>query len=255
MALLADHGRMIFSETNYDAPAGLKITSCQDLALYPELGRPGRGVLVVTVIGSVKFIDGVATTGGAALTWTPAEKASFLTDVPVAVADVWNDKHRITTTSTVPSFNDVGMMFDLQLAESMSVLSHSHWNVIVTKSDKWTVSCVDRNWSTWITNGETHLDSLDLRAENKGGPGTQRDCVHEFGHMLGYRDEYPVAKSNLDWLGQPESAMHFCEEVKPRHYAFYADWLTKQFRVAASLAKEPIEWKVNGLIDLTLAHT
>lgn len=254
MALIPDRGRMIFSETNVDAPAGLKTVSCQDVALYPELGHRGRGVLVVTVIGSVKFVDGVATAGGAALTWTPGEKAKFLTDVPDAVADVWSEKHRITTTSKLTDFSDVGVMFELKLTEAMSVLSHSHWNVFVTKVDKWRSSCVDKRWSTWISNGETHLDSLDLRPEDKGGSSTQRGCVHEFGHMLGYRDEYPAAQANPDWVAETESLMHSCEVVKPRHYAFYADWLTKQFRIKASLAKQPIEWNVNGVVDLVYAH-
>jgi hypothetical protein len=253
MALLPNKGKRIFQELNVDAPGGLKVSSCYDLALYPELGSASRGVLVVTVIGSVKFIDGKASTGGGALSWTGTEKSDFLSGVSAAVADVWSEKHRLTTTSTVPAITDVGVLFDLQLSEGLGITSHSHWNIEIKKVDKWTSSCVDPLFSTWISNGKTQLDSLDLRPEQKGGPSTQRGAVHEFGHMLGYRDEYPAAKANGSWTADSVSVMHSCEDAKPRHYAFFADWLTDQFKVAAALSKQAIEWKVDGATTLLTA--
>jgi len=54
-------------------------------------------------------------------------------------------------------------------------------------------------------NGSTTLDSLDFRAENKGGPNTKRGAVHEFGHMPRHRDEYPEAKTNLSWTADKDA--------------------------------------------------
>lgn len=86
--------KTIFSERNVDSPAGLKTSSCYDLALYPELGSSSRGVLIVTLIASVKFADGVASSGGAKLTWTDSDKKTFITGVQDAVRDTWSEKHR-----------------------------------------------------------------------------------------------------------------------------------------------------------------
>jgi hypothetical protein len=255
MALLPDKGRLVFSETNVDAPGGLKVSSCYDLALYPEMGSSGRGVLVVTVIGSIKFAEGKSSAGGTKLSWTAQERSDFISGVQAAIANAWSDQHRIKTPSTVPNFNDVGVLFDLRLGESLGLLAHSHWDVTATKVDTWTQSCVDPLFSTWVSNGEAHLDSLDLRPENKVAAGTQRGAVHEFGHMLGYRDEYPAARDNTSWVSDSTSIMHSCEAVQARHYAFFADWLTKQYKVVAGLAKTPIDWKVDGTIALVNAQT
>lgn len=255
MALLPDRGRLVFSEQNVDAPAGLKTSSCYDLTLYPELGSSSRGVLIVTVIASVKFADGVASSGGAKLTWTDSDKKTFISGVQDAVRDAWGEKHRLKTPSSVPSFNDVGVIFDLQMIEGLSSVAHSHWDMTVTKVDKWTQSCVSPLFNTWISNGEAHLDSLDLRPEDKLGPGTQRGAVHEFGHMLGYRDEYPAAAANTSWLTDKGSIMHSSEEIKARHYAFFAEWMNAQYKVAGHLAGEPTYWAVDGTTNLAAALT
>jgi hypothetical protein len=255
MPLLPNKGRLIYSERNVDAPAGLKCSSCYDLALYPEMGSSSRGVLVVTVIGAIKFVEGKSWSDGSKLSCTAQERADFITGVQAAVDDAWGEKHRIKTMSTVPVFTDVGVLFDLQLSESLGVLDHTHWNVTVTKVDKWTSSCVSPFFSTWMSNGEAQLDSLDLRPEPKGGPGTQRGAVHEFGHMLGYRDEYQAARDNTNWLSDGASIMHSSEQVQARHYAFFADWLTTQYKVVASLTKSPIDWTVDGTTNLVNALT
>jgi len=191
MALFPDYGRKIFSEENVDVPAGLKTVSAYDLALYPELGNHRRGVLVVTVIGSFTFKDGKKD-DGTPLTWTGAQKTAYLNDFKRAAVQTWTDKHRITTASLVATIKDVGVMFDVRVAESMSVFRHSHWNIAVTRTDKYRTSGVYGDGGGLCTNGDAFLDSQDVTATNVGGPALQRACVHEFGHMPGYRDEYPT---------------------------------------------------------------
>jgi hypothetical protein len=251
MALNANKAMPIYQERNVNIPQGTKADAAYDLVLYPELGSQTRGVLVVTVIVSFKFKDGesqVPATKGAKLTWTAQGKTDFMNGFRTACQDVWSEQHRLTTTNSIPMIKDVGVLFEVRTAEEMSVLSHSHWNATVTAVDpNWVVSWV-RGCGGWISNGESQLDSEDLTPANKGGPSKQRDAVHEFGHMLGLRDEYPAAQDNLNWLGDPGSIMHFSENVRPRHYVFLADWIGRQWNNTTSLVK-PIDWKVNGSVD------
>jgi hypothetical protein len=257
MPLLPNRGKRLLHETNVDAPAGLKVSSAYDLDLYEELGNASRGVLVVTYIAAISFDDGKATAGGAKLTWSGQDKTDFISGFKSQVKSVWEDKHRIKTTSSVPAVQDVGVIFDLQVTEGLSRLSHSHWNISVIKVDSFRTSCVKTAFSTFISNGDADLDSLDTSATPKGASVPQHGVVHEFGHMLGYRDEYVGSdgkpQDNGNWTGDLESVMNVGETARPRHYTFLADWLTSQYKVAASLAKEPIDWKVNGSVDLVHA--
>jgi hypothetical protein len=147
---------------------------------------------------------------------------------------------------------DVGVMFDIRTEEDMSVTSHSHWNMNVTKVDKFTTSSVcGCGGPLW--NGHSTLDSLDFRGENKGGPNTQRGAVHEFGHMLGHRDEYPEAKTNLAWTADKDAVMNAGEQIRKRHYAMFAAWLTAKYRDLAIKHRKPIVWKVEGDTDISNA--
>lgn len=254
MALIPDKGKLCFSELNVDIPAGVKPKSAYDLALFHELGRTPRGVLVVTMIVSFKFKNGTSTkTPGAVLTWTPDGKTKFMDGFKAACSGLWGEKHRLTTTATVPAVNDVGVIFDIQTAEDMSTFSHSHWNATVVAVDNYPVSTTLGACVGIVTNGDVDLDSADLTPAPKGGPDPQRDAVHEFGHMLGYDDEYAAANANKNWLSDLKSIMNLSETIQPRHYVFFADWLTKQYGVAAALSKTSIVWKVNGTVDLTNA--
>jgi hypothetical protein len=256
MALLPNVGKLLYSEKNVNIPQGTKADAAYDLALYPELGNESRGVLVVTVIGSFKFVDGTTSnpaTPGVKLTWTALEKSIFMDGFKNICAAAWGEQHRITTTSRFPAIKDIGVIFDIKCAEGMSTFDHSHWNMTTTKIDaNWVVSSV-RACGGWVSNGEIRLDSVDLTPVSKGGPQTQRDAVHEFGHMLGLRDEYPAANDNLNWLTDPISVMHFSEKVQPRHYVFFADWIGRQWQSTTSMIR-PDEWKVNGTINLMNAQ-
>src|SRR5262249_5343221 len=177
--LLPDRGQLISSERNVDIPAGLEPGAAYDLALFEELGNPRRGVLVATVIMNFKFEDGVSAlprSKGQPLVWDALEKLNFMAGFKAAVESKWGEKHRITTIATTVPVTDVGVKFDIQPHERMSIFSHSHWNLTTTKFDPpppgsgpAAISSVDRGGGGLFTNGEATLDSDDLRGIDKGG--------------------------------------------------------------------------------------
>ena len=244
MTLIPNMSKRLFQERNVDTPDGSKLTSAYDAALYEEMSKPGRGVLVITVICSVDFKNG----SGAAATWTAADKTDFMTKLRDTCATAWSEQHRITTTSTVPSVKDVGVTLDVQVKESMFVLSHSHWNVNAAKVTAAQTS--DTTGGGVIANGVVNLDTLDFTPENKGASMKMTPVVHEFGHMLGHRDEYTAAADNMNWTADTDAIMNLGARIRERHYAMFAAWLTKQYKSAASTTGKAIDWKVNGSTDL-----
>lgn len=207
--------------------------------VHPESGSTNRSVMVIAMILQFQFNDGP---GGS---WTAGEKTDFANNFCWAVKGVWDEKHRITTTSTVPNaaLRDIGVVFDLRYYIDGYHLNDD-FEIGVTKqpaSATWVVS------SCGYRSGETTLDSNDLRPETKGATMTQRDAVHEFGHMLGLRDEYPAAKSNMSHTTDVDSIMNVGEVVRDRHYAPFAAWLTSKASTLASLSGSAIEYKVNGV--------
>lgn len=215
------------------------------IKVYPELGNSNRSVMVVSMILQFQYSDGP---GGA---WTPAEKTKFANEFCWAVKEVWDEKHRLTTTSTVPTkaLQDVGVVFDLRYyIDGFHVTDDFEIGITKQPSDAaWMVS------SCGYSSSETTLDSNDLRPETKGASMKQRDAVHEFGHMLGLRDEYAAAKSNLNHLGDLDSIMNVGETVRDRHYAPFAAWLNEKASILARLRGTTIEYKVNGIKDMSNA--
>lgn len=208
------------------------------ILLCPELGNPNRGVLVVKMILQFQFNDGP---GGS---WTPGEKTAFAVDFIRLVRSLWGEKFRITTTSTVPlrAARDVGVVFDLRYYIDgwhtnddfeLSVEKHSPTAPMATSSCGYSL-------------GNTYLDSNDLRGESKGATMQQRAAPHEFGHMLGLRDEYTAANDNPHHVGDLNSMMNVGETVRERHYAPFAQWLTDKYAVASRLSGSTIEYKVEG---------
>jgi len=219
--------------------------------LYAELGKPGRAVLVVRVIAAMTYNDG-KDASGAALSWTAKEKTHFAADVTKAINDVWAEKHRITTTSNGVAFPDVGVIFDLKFIEDLSMFSHSHRNITVTKTVGFHRSTTHDWWFELGRNNSADWGSQDAQPYQKqASVHLQRTCVHEFGHILGYRDEYPIKTGNPNWLKDVDSVMHSAEQVRDRHYTLFADWLTRQHAIVNS--KPPIEFKVNGVTTLLTA--
>jgi hypothetical protein len=109
MALLYGTSRPILQGQNIRPPRGSWFNGQSYwLKLYPELGRSDRSVLVVTMVLQFQFDDG---DGGS---WSQAEKNNFAHGFVNAIAAVWSEKFRITTTSTVPvqHARDVGVVFE-----------------------------------------------------------------------------------------------------------------------------------------------
>jgi hypothetical protein len=227
------------SGTNVRTPLSLLGGEAYRLMLCPELGSSTTSVLLVRMTVQFQFEDGDD------LAWTAGEKSTFATGFISAVGSVWNNKYRITTTSTVPAapFRDVGVQFEFKTyMDGWHADDDFELGVKKIPAGNFQASCVNYSF------GNAQLDSEDLVAVAKGA-SMQRGAVHEFGHMLGLRDEYPSADDNKNWIGDTGSVMHSGETVRPRHYVPFASWLTSQFEVAARLSRSSIQYKVDGMWD------
>lgn len=243
MALVYDPSITFKSGQNIRPPLGSWFNGQSYwIKVHPEMGNPNRSVMVVKMILQFQFSNGP---GG---NWSAAEKTDFANKFCWAVKAVWDEKHRLTTTSTTPAkaLRDVGVIFDLRYYIDGWHLDDD-FEIGVSKQPAdaaWIVS------SCGYSSGDTTLDSNDLRPETKGATMKQRDAVHEFGHMLGLRDEYAAAKSNLNHLGDLDSIMNVGEIVRDRHYAPFAAWMTEKSSTVAHLTNSTIEYKVNGVKDM-----
>jgi hypothetical protein len=256
MALKPNKGKMIYAEKNVDIPGLDRPGSAYDLGLYRELGSDDRAVLLVTTICRLKFVDG----SGPNMAWTGAEKSDFTSRLQATLIDAWSEKHVLrTVTPTALPYDVIGVVFDIQLSESLGRTTHSHWTVEITKiaPGGTQTSSTSDPWFDGILNGSVELDSEDLTPTNKGGPEMQRGAVHEFGHMMGYRDEYlkdGKAEGISGWTDDKVSVMNLGERVQPRHYIWLADWCNKRFSTLGALSKKPIEWKVDGGVNMATAR-
>lgn len=246
MALSYNPARPILQGQNIRPPLGSFFNGQSYwLKLFPELGRSDRGVLVVKMVLQFQFEDG---DGGS---WTSGEKNNFAHAFVDGVVAVWSEKFRITTPSSVPvrEARNVGVVFEFPYyIEGWH--SDDDFELSVTKvpsNSAWQVS------TCGYSSGNTTLDSNDLRPETKGASMTQRDAVHEFGHMLGLRDEYAAANDNPHHTGDVDSIMNLGELPRRRHYAPFAAWLTDKFATAAHLSGSSIVYKVEGQTDMSNA--
>jgi hypothetical protein len=259
MALIPDKGKLLAKDINVDPDGGSNIFDAYDARLYRELGSASRGVLVVTVICIFNFKDGesaLPATKGTTLTWTDAEKTAWMADYKKACEAAWSEQHRIklTTPHGFDGMEDVGVLVEVDARTGISTLTnHYHWELKVTKVDQWAES----DTRDTILRHTVDLNSLDLAPDaftHNGTRYTQRGAVHEFGHMLGHRDEYPEAKSNKNWQTDYASVMNNGETIRERHYALFTAWVKGQFSLVALLAREPNVWKVNGTLDMASAR-
>lgn len=72
--------------------------------------------------------------------------------------------------------------------------------------------------------GGAHLDSLDLRAEDKGGPEKQVGALHEFGHLTGRPDQYQPGGCAPGY--PPEGVMCMGSTVTDKDYQPFANALS-----------------------------
>jgi len=214
------------------------------LRLFPELGRSDRSVLEVKMVLQFQFED---TEGN---TWTSGEKRNFAQGFINSVSSVWSEKFRITTTSSVPvsPARDVGVVFEFPY-----YIDGWHTNDDFELSVRKIASGGFEVSSCGYSLGNTYLDSEDANGVSKGASMNQRGTVHEFGHMLGLRDEYRAASANLSHVSDVDSVMNVGEVVRERHYAPFAGWLRDKFRTAAHLTRSTIDYRVNGTTNMTNA--
>jgi len=140
----------------------------------------------------------------------------------------------------------VGVRFDLQTSiEGFD--ADDHWEITVTKVDDREISSI-----TCFT-GNGSLDSLDNVALKKGAPSAQVPSAHEFGDMLGIRDEYVNNDGKVQdtpaHTGDLDSMMNRGNIVRARHYANFAHWINEQFATASRLGGVNVEFKVNGTLS------
>ncbi len=259
MGLIANKGKPIFPpETNVNLRqnSSFPTDAAYDLALYEEVGHPDRAVLVVTIILVFDFKDTTS------LSWTATEKTDFMTDFTTACTKTWGEIFQLTTVNPTPPAKVAGVVFDIQTRDGGS--GHSHWNVLCRKVASLRQSKTYPGGGGTFSNGEAEWDSLDLTpATKKGATTTQRAALHEFGHMLGYRDEYPLDPTAIP-LDDPnvfttahstdrDSIMFWGETLYPRHYVFFADWISSQWIKKDSKNCKGHDWKVSGTIDTTTA--
>ncbi|HEX2891413.1 hypothetical protein [Vineibacter terrae] len=266
MGLVPDRSRKILSARNANFPWALRRFAVCDLDLYPELGQPGRGVLVVTHIANITAWRDGKNADGSTAAWSGDDKTVFKDMWCRIVSDMWSEQHRITTgtANAMSGIVDIGVIFDLKISEAMAAADHSHVNLEVTKVEFGQPKGAASNTGNVVNIG---VKGCSLRGIVGGGPvwndsarlryidifpgndlgGTA--VAHEFGHMLGYRDEYPSApwQRNDAWTGDTESIMYAGRIVRERHYTLFAAWLDAQYRRRGPL------WKVNGRTDITNA--
>jgi hypothetical protein len=239
--LLPNRAQTVKRGTNVTTPLGILLWGdAYRLSLCPELGSSTRAVLLISMTLQYQFEDGDA------LSWSGTEKANWVRDSTGAIKSVWNNKFRIKTPSGVPasSYRDVGVQFDFK-----TYIDGYHIDDDYELGVKKIKPGTFRGSSCHYKLGNATLDSEDIVGTNKGGSMKQRGVVHEFGHMLGLRDEYADAHDNTHWTGDADSIMHSGELVRERHYVPFATWITEQFATAAHLARSPIDYKVSGTWD------
>lgn len=248
----------IFWEKDVTVSSGLGTSNAYDLFLCPDRAAAGRGVLKVKIVLQFQFKSGI-TPSGQPLGWRPDEKEMFVAEFGRQCREVWDNRWRITTDSPVPHFRDIRVQFEIE-SHIDGFRTSDHWELVTTKSLGMQASGVDGY------SGKCLLDSNDFRVktfEHDCDPDArycvlsthQRGAVHEFGHMLGLKDEYPTARHVAShWSNDVASVMNCGEEVRERHYAPFADWLTEKYAFAAKKSGMPIEYKVNGECDCSNAY-
>ena len=242
MALI-DWGRKIANEGNAGVPAGLNVGKCYDLHLFGELGNPQGVVLWVVVVCHFKFKEKGEKNWADAVAWTAGQQDSFKNDFKALCESTWSDQFKIRTSNA--SGNSPTTASVVITVRTDGTYWGSHYSIdVYNVSQSKERSFVDGN------NG-SEFESVGL-IERISSHGTKerRALVHEFGHFLGLRDEYLAGgkKFTPTYQSDDDSIMHSWKLVRPRHYVFFADWLTKCNKLTGT-------WAVDGNPPRTLQNT
>lgn len=194
-----------------DVTAGeLKANDAYDLYLISR-GKPIREYVLVCFMNLQFFFSDK---GGV---WTEFEKQLFISRWKQTVLSVWNRKRLKVLSGGVPIILE--FKFQTKIA---GWWSYDHWEIKAVKTKNFATSYVNS------FSGNSRLDDGDFKLEQKAHIGNQkfyqRGIVHEFGHMLGLKDEYKGGH----WVGDLGSIMNSGEQVMGRHLKFLASWVDKK---------------------------
>lgn len=192
-----------------------------DLALFEDRANKQALVLLVTIIMDFDFRDGDFGNG----TWIDTDKRTFVDNLKAACEEAWSNQHLITPMYCADDlvWSEARVVILIKTAEGALSYFKSHWTVTVRKVEEPVQNYIkDKNDVRFESTG------LDPSVPD-GGIKKRRSIVHEFGHMLGYADEYPRSGRGINfYISESDSIMHLGDVVKDRHYVFFADWISNK---------------------------
>lgn len=160
-----------------------------DVSLNPSNGR-------LEVLSKIKFdfIDGTAAQfvghAGESHVWTAAEKKKWQASFIALIEGRWGGKYHFVH----PDMPTVTVYVDVEI-EHADAGWHYEANITKIPKGDMKVSSVENFVNPAHTVPErlkANLDSEDLSWADKGVRDKQKGGVHEYGHMIGLDDEYPV---------------------------------------------------------------
>lgn len=208
----------VVSETNVASGLPASSPSAYDLHLIEE--SDGNYTLQVSMKLQFHFENKYCRMDDVygSFTWPLESKNLFMEKWKAQVMSKW-DGH---TLRRLPSGKTIKLQ--LQLDAGLAHSEHDHWDIYVRKMEE--IQCTSY---VQPKKESVYLDSGDLfkRKRIKNGRNYfQRAGVHEFGHMLGFRDEYRQGK----FISDRPSIMNNGEVLKPRHLKSFDAWLDKQLK-------------------------
>lgn len=148
--------------------------------------------------------------------WDEIEENIFIMEWEQNIHEIWGNK----ILKTYPDGGKLSLHFEFTIQKGGWMFDH--WEITVLKIGKG-----DFNMSYVLP----ILNNVKLDSEDLTTRGTQRAAVHEFGHMIGLRDEYNSAEHIHDYF----SIMHNGEKVRDRHVFHFIDWADKHIIASEEL--------------------
>ena len=155
--------------------------------------------------------------------WTQVEKIRYINEWIRVVKEVWENDTFLTSPHNCSRCSG-NIKFKLNFNTQIQGYTISdHWEIVASKTN-------DKNSSVIAALGRTNLaqDAFSYREFPKKNKVVykQRGAVHEFGHMLGLRDEY---KGNIDKeiLEDYDSIMNSGESLRKRHFSNIQGWINE----------------------------
>jgi hypothetical protein len=252
--LVPNYSKMLASEVDVATPSGkgTQATDCYDLELFENHVDATKLVLLVTVIISFDFQDDNGN-------WTKDEKEKFMLGVKNDCSAAWTNKYAIERAGGAvrgPVITEDGevrplvgnlarVVISVEPNDDMHIVEHKHWRIYVYKGKAPKKGVyVERGI---YSDGQWEKDGLQ-KAIPPRGTAPRETVVHEFGHLLGLADEYPWSDKGIQFYpNDTKSLMHVGDEIKPRHYVFFADWISRSLSRKFPGQCKPGEWKVRDM--------